>query len=354
MGHKGTVQRGGGAIPPPPPFERDALSPSWRDWFERPLIDLGTLGGKALQGVYSPNYDEASVRRYVHEQFREHAQTYAANYTDSEYFTWMLNIALTKIGWRERQAAGRSILDIGSGAGNSVVPLLKLCPDAQVVASDLSVELLVLLKQVVDRQGFRQRCGLLQLNAEELDFRPECFDLVVGAAILHHLILPERTVQGCARILKPGGHAMFFEPFEAGNAILSLIYRDILRHSGLPALAPEVRSFVQLLANDNAIRRGRDKSAPIFSTIDDKWLFTRSYFEELAEKLGFSACEIYTLNPPEQQFERQMAVNLRLGLGRDRAALPQWAWDIVQEYEEGFSIDLKRDLLIEAGVILTR
>jgi 2-polyprenyl-3-methyl-5-hydroxy-6-metoxy-1,4-benzoquinol methylase len=328
--------------------------PPWQSLFLRPLIDLGAVGGDSLRGIFSPTYDEASVRRYVHEQFREHARTYATNYTDSPYFTWLLDIALKKIRWYESRAEHRLILDIGSGAGNSVVPLLKLCPDAQVVASDLSVELLVLLKQIVDRQGFGHRCGLLQLNAEELNFQPESFDLVVGAAILHHLIAPDSTVRGCATILRPGGHAMFFEPFENGNAILNLIYRDILQESEQRELAPEVSSFLRLLANDNAIRRGRDKSAPIFSQIDDKWLFTRSYFEELAEKASFSDCDIYTLNPPEQQFERQIAVNLRLGLGKDRSVLPQWAWDIVQEYEDGLSIDLKRDLLIEAGVILTR
>ena len=147
---------------------------------------------------------------------------------------------------------------------------------------------------------------------------------------------------------------MFFEPFENGNAILNLIYREILRESEQRGLAPEVKSFLQMLENDNSVRKGDDKSAPIFSRIDDKWLFTRSYFESLAEEAGFSDCEIYPLNPPEQQFARQIAVNLRLGLGLDRSALPGWAWNIVELYEENFSIDLKRDLLIEAGVILTK
>jgi len=198
---------------------------------QRRLIDLGTVGGDRLRNVFSPTYDEAGIRRYVHEQFIERAAAYAESFTDGKYSTWFLNIALKKIGWYERQITGSWILDVGSAAGNSVIPLLKLCSDARVIATDLSVELLVILRRVLERQGLEDRCALLQLNAEELEFRQDCFDLVVGAAILHHLISPDLTVRGCARILKPGGHAMFFKPFENGNAILNLICREILRDS---------------------------------------------------------------------------------------------------------------------------
>ena len=317
-------------------------------------MDLGTIGGEQLRGIFSPLYEEASIQRYIHAQFREHAQTYAEKYTAIEYFTLLLSDAFARIGWKGQQPAGRAILDIGSGAGNSIFPLLHLCSNSLVIASDLSLELLVLLKQTLREQGLEQRCALLQLNAEELDFAPESFDLVVGAAVLHHLLSPDRTLHGCARILKPGGSAIFFEPFENGNAILSLIYEAILRQAHQEPLAPEVEALLRSLAWDHAVRKGREKSSPLFAQIDDKWLFTKSYVEEVAEKAGFSECRIYPLHPPEQQFAKQLEVNLRLGLGKERKALPQWAWEMIQHYEECFSPDLKRDLLIEGGVILRK
>ncbi len=322
--------------------------------YRRPLFDLGAIGHEALQGILTPIYDEGSVQRYVHSQFREHAQTYAANYTDNAYFTWLISNALKRIELAPESPRRRTILDIGSGAGNSIFPLLQLCPDATIVASDLSIELLALLKRSLVEKGLPDRCLLLQLNAEELDFEPESFDLVVGAAILHHLFAPDRTILGCSRILKPGGHAVFFEPFENGSAILSLICERLLRESGQPALDERVATFLRLLVSDNAVRRGRDKSQPDFARIDDKWLFTRSFFEEHAQLAGFSDCEIYPANPPAGQFSRQFEVSLRLGLNRDRTALPPWAWTIIDEYDNAFSIDLMKDLLPEGVVILRK
>ncbi|HXG19627.1 MAG TPA: class I SAM-dependent methyltransferase [Methylomirabilota bacterium] len=43
-------------------------------------------------------------------------------------------------------------------------------------------------------QGLNQRVGLLQLNAEELDFAAESFDVVVGAAVLHPV--PRQNASG--------------------------------------------------------------------------------------------------------------------------------------------------------------
>lgn len=327
---------------------------NWQSWYNRPLVDLGTTGGELLKGIFSPLYNEANVNRYIHAQFREQAQTYAEKYTATEYFNLLLSDAFTKIGWEVHHRSGLAILDIGSGAGNSIFPLLELCPNSLVIASDLSLELLVLLKRALFEQRLNPRYALLQLNAEELDFARGTFDLVVGAAVLHHLLSPEKTINGCARILKRGGYAVFFEPFENRNAILSLIYRTILHHNQRDALSLEVQGLLRSLAQDYEMRKGRDKSSPLFQQMDDKWLFTKCYFEEIADKAGFSECITYPLHATEHQFAKQTEVNLRLGTGKGQDALPLWAWEIIQQYDESFSADLKSELLIEGGVILRK
>lgn len=208
----------------------------------------------------------------------------------------------------------------------------------------------------------------MELNAEELDFFPQTFDLVIGSAVLHHLLNPGLTIEGCARILKPGGHAIFFEPFENGNAILARIYHAVIsrrvtilskvcrtisnRHGG--DLPKDVRSYLTRFVHDSALRKGRDKSAPVFRKLDDKWCFTKRYFEGLSEKFGFSRCTIYSLHDTARQFEDQTEVNLRLGPGRTRDALPDWAWEIIRQFDSAFSEDLKADMLIEGCVILRR
>ena len=326
---------------------------NWHSLYRHPLFDLGDTN-PALRGIFSPLYDQETVERYVHTLFQENAQDYAERYTDTAYFLRLLSDAFTRIELRRGNGVLLQILDIGSGAGNSIFPLLTLCPDALIIASDLSLDLLVLLKKALAETGQADSCALLQLNAEELDFIPESFDLVVGAAMLHHMLAPEKVVAGCARILKPGGSAIFFEPFEAGNAVLCLIYRAILEDSRNALLPAEVAQCLQSHINECQIRRGRDKTSTVFQHIEDKWLFTQRYIVDVARQYGFASVETYPLHALERPFTRQTEVHLRLAIGREPDALPPWAWELIQTYEQHFSEDLKGDLLIEGGIILKK
>jgi ubiquinone/menaquinone biosynthesis C-methylase UbiE len=320
------------------------------------LIDLGDTDER-LRGIFSPGYETSLISHYMTDQFREDALAYVERYQKTDYFENLLTTAFAKMSLWQEQRTGLTILDVGSGAGNSALPLLTLCPQSSLIASDLSVELLVLLKDVLQQQRLHEDCLLLQLNAEDLHFREQTFDLVVGAAALHHLFTPEKTIAGCAQILKKGGHAIFFEPFENGHALLSLAYRDILREERSRALADESRNFLSGKIQEYHLRKGRDKSRLEFTSVDDKWFFTRQYFWELAERYHFSDCIIYPLYPLElakQQFVLQTEINLRLALGRERDALPHWAWQVLQQYDDMFSEDFKKELLLEGTVILRK
>lgn len=324
----------------------------WRRLYKRRLWDLGDLGNERLRGIYSPNYDQRLVRRYVHAQFLEEAESYVKKYQNISYFHGLISDALEHVQLpRGRQM---SILDIGSGAGNSIMPLLELFPGSLIIASDLSVELLSSLKQTLKHGQQEHACALLQLNAEELDFQPESFDIVLGAAILHHLFAPERAIEGCARILKKGGYAIFFEPFESGNMILRMAYDDILRDPRSAKLTPQISRSLDAMIRGFDKRKGRDKSAPFYRDQDDKWLFTRSYFRDVGTRFDFAQCIIYPLHGTLHQFEKQTKVNLRLMLGRSNAAMPEWAWEVIRRYDNVFSDDVKEELLIEGCVIFQK
>jgi len=328
-----------------------SAKPSLHTLYRKPLLDLGVTGNEDLRGIYSPGYDPETVGRYVQSQFIQDADVYATRYTNTSYWRCLIERAFVVAGIDP--LAGEVILDLGSGAGNTIFPLLELCPQSLVIASDLSVKMLALLKRALPETRTAERIAILELNAEDLDFHPESFDLVVGGAILHHLLSPERTLEGCSRILKPGGHAIFFEPFENGNAILARIY-NIIANYPLEGLPPDVLNFLRHFVQDLDIRKGRDKSAPIFGRLDDKWCFTRRYFEEFSTRFGFSQCTIYPLLKTEGQFEHQTEIYLRLGLNRTRDDFPDWAWEMVRQLDSGFSEDLKTDMLIEGCIILRK
>jgi ubiquinone/menaquinone biosynthesis C-methylase UbiE len=260
------------------------------------------------------------------------------------YALQRLNLATTE---------GLTLLDIGSGSGNSIIPLLNLCPDSLVIASDLSVELLMLLKEVLAEQGRANNCALLQLNAEEIDFHPGSFDFVFGSAILHHLFYPEKTFAACKHVLKPGGHAVFFEPFETGHMALRNIYGAILDDPRRSTLSPETDQFLRAIMFDFDTRKGRDKSAPQFQQMDDKWLFTANYFQEICEKNRFSDCRIYPFGVSEALFAEKTETFLYQAMGKGRDALPEWAWEKIRRNDESYSHDAKEELLLNCIIIAT-
>jgi SAM-dependent methyltransferase len=196
-------------------------------------------------------------------------------------------------------------------------------------------------------------------------FRPAVFDIVVGAAILHHILDVKRTLCSVHAALAPGGVAIFFEPFEAGSSILRMAFQHILefddattRSNGNGQLQPEptlnadMRSFLRrrIVEFDRRISPDID----IKKSLDDKWYFTRAYFEEVAREIGFSSLLILNNQATENPLLVQTATFLRNGLGLTRDALPTFAWDILKSYEKAMSAYLKKDMMTTGTIILTR
>lgn len=309
-----------------------------RGYFSVPLIDMGSMGQKEMAGIMIPAQDAQREKIGITEQFLDDAAIYHQKYTDTTYFSWLIRTALERACFKPKNP---HILDMGSGSGNSVFPCLEIFPDARIVSTDLSPDLLAMMKLHAEgNPSWRDRLGYVCMDACKDYFRHETFDLVIGAAILHHLIDPVQAIQAAKRALRPGGCAIFFEPFENGNAILHLAYTEILKEARNKKLDNSIHRFLAALIEDFRLRNGSDKSAEVFRHIDDKWLFTRSYFEEAAKKSGFSAVEMYPLHDLEKPFTLQTQTNLRLGLGVTPSALPQWAWDILARFDNTFSREL--------------
>jgi SAM-dependent methyltransferase len=349
------------------------------EFFRVPLVDMGSVERPDMAGIYMPEPEIGKAPIGLTDQFLEDADVYHRKYINTEYFKLLISDAMNRIGFRAERPA---ILDIGSGSGNSVFPCLELFPECRVVATDLSPNLLRILLDHVDRDGSSAgRVAPVCMDATRDYYAEGVFDLVVGAAILHHLIDPGAAIAAVSPALKPGGHAVFFEPFENGNAILRIAYAEILAragpserdapirrrtwrerfHVGAPSLAPraddladDVRGLLRAMVDDLVRRSGSDKSAPLFQTIDDKWLLTRSYVEEKARAAGFDEVLIYPIHDVERPYSRQTEVNLSLGLGASPERMPAWAWEILDYYDRVFSLELKRDLLIEGCIILRK
>jgi tRNA (cmo5U34)-methyltransferase len=80
----------------------------------------------------------------------------------------------------------RHVLDVGCGAGNYTLKLLERLPNLDVTLIDLS---LPMLERATDRikQTTNGRITTIQGDIRETEFSDGTFDIILAAAVLHHL-----------------------------------------------------------------------------------------------------------------------------------------------------------------------
>ncbi len=318
--------------------------------FAEPLVDLGSETPE-FAGVYAPESTLGAVKIGVTSQFLENAEAYHRAYFDTGYWNFLLGNALAAA---RIAGAPHRIIDIGSGSGNSVIPLADRFPEAEIVATDISPQLLAILRDFLrTRPDGDRRFGLVCVDAMEARYRSGIAELAVGAAILHHILEPERVLAACFHALVPGGWAIFFEPFESGNALLKFTYRRILAEASPEERASAGLRFIERMVEDYK-RRERPRSDPAYRELDDKWMFTRTYFDRLRAEQGWAELITYALNVSPTGLRDQATVHLRLGAGLTGDALPAWAWSVIDEADASMSDDLRRELAQEGAVLLRK
>jgi SAM-dependent methyltransferase len=325
----------------------------FQSFFSLKVSDLASLGDQQYAGIHCADDAFGAEKIGLTEQFKEHAADYARKYAQTEFTKKVIKDATKNLAIPDDAV----ILDLGSGSGNTVIAALDLFPSSSVIAIDLSEELLRILQDYTrTKPEYSNRLFFMCQDACRDTFRHESIDLVLGAAILHHLIDPSKAIIAALSALKPGGFAIFLEPFENGAAILRLAIKEILRvnKGNSQPLEPAVEQFLKAIDYDYEVRTGTDKSAPIYRQIDDKWLFTRTYFEDCVRAAGASELSIHSINELEDQFTCMIITLLRVGLERERDALPQWALEVLYHFDFAFSRDLRKDLFLEACVLIRK
>jgi SAM-dependent methyltransferase len=142
-------------------------------------------------------------------RFRDAAHLRFADSAYLDHEPW-IRPAIAALGDLE----GRTILDYGCGHGMSSVVLARR--GAVVHGFDLSQSY---VDEAVKRAAVNEVDGVFQTaDAHHLPYDTDTFDAVWGNAILHHLEL-DRAAREIARVLKPGGVAVFCEPW-GGNPLI--------------------------------------------------------------------------------------------------------------------------------------
>lgn len=325
----------------------------FQQYFSEPLVDLSCEAPK-YASVYSPQPEVGLPRLGVSAEFLEKSETYFQNYQRYDYIFGLIE--------RELQAFGISpegtAIDFGCGFGNTVIPMLEHFPTLTMICVDISPDLLAILNREAAKRQLKERCFAVAMDAQRDYFGDSFADIVFGGAVLHHMVRPEAVVETTLKVLKPGGHAIFLEPFENGHAILRLAYEEILERASRQKEARPAFEFLRGLSLDIAVRTKR-AAYPGFEqkwqTLDDKWMFTKSYFEKIADAAGAQLVRFRPLHKTENCFSIQTTMALtHYGGFKCPEALPDWAWDILARYDNFFSEEMKQDLLIEGSIVFTK
>jgi SAM-dependent methyltransferase len=116
-------------------------------------------------------------------------------------------------------AGGKDALDYGCGRGYIAVRLAE-AGASTVTGIDLSPAELAYAEQRAEAAGMAERVTFVAGDAHHTPFADASFDLIVGAAVLHHLDL-ESALLEIKRLLRPDGEAVFVEPLR-DNPLLRL------------------------------------------------------------------------------------------------------------------------------------
>ncbi len=334
--------------------------------FNGSLTDMGQYtGNDSLKGVFSPVFSNEEMSRFMSDHYMTEEGVASQDFVLYNLYEGLINKALNELSFTSKDGK-MNILEVGAGFGSATIPILKIFPSAEVFASELSLPMLAKLKRNLAGTGYENRCHLMQLNAERLDFQGNSFDFIIGAAVLHHLFNPEKVFGQAYSLLKPGGTAVFFEPFREGHDIVSSFYRSILSRSGYTygekTFAGKVIDAFKRLSHRldseaanylwNTVyvwekMKLEDKTDPFFEKADDKWLFSKDYFTAIKDKYNYSQCSFFHVRTWDQVFEDHSS-------GNCKSKLPAWALDRYHHLLEDWTLPMRESDFAEGCVMMMK
>lgn len=162
---------------------------------------------------------------------------------------------------------GKDVLELGTGAGEGSVYFA--LQGANCTATDWSPLMLETASRLAQR--YRVSIHTATMDAMDIRFPDNSFDIVYAANLLHHVV-PDEAIKEMHRVLRPGGKACFWDPLRH-NPIINL-YR---------VMTPDMRTVDERPLHFNVHRTVRSMFSEVhydtfwFASL---WLFLRFYLIE--------------------------------------------------------------------------
>lgn len=136
---------------------------------------------------------------------------------------------------------GKKILDVGAGIGGSV-PLIAECKEF--VGTDISE---VAMSQARQTYGHKPNFRFVAMDAMDLKFEDNYFDIVIAREIIEHLPEPQKALKEAFRVLCPGGLLVVTSP---NRDSLHLRVNRMLGHRDFMCSSDHVRELTYREATD--------------------------------------------------------------------------------------------------------
>ena len=163
---------------------------------------------------------------------------------------------------------GRSVLDVGCGAGIDLARFAR--GGANVTGVDIAPSAVALARANFAQQKLPGHFEVA--NGEQLPFSDGSFDLVFAHGVVQYTTDPQRLIDECWRVLRPGGDAIIqvYNRISWLNA-LSMLMNVGLEHEAAPVLLKfSIGQFRRLLARFERVRIVPERF-PVKSRLHHGW-----------------------------------------------------------------------------------
>lgn len=127
---------------------------------------------------------------------------------------------------------GKSVLDIGCGAGGIDIALVQTHGAGYVTGLDVEDPVINHARGLVERAGLTSRIGLVKVAPGPLPFPPETFDVVFSKDSIIHIPDKHALMAEVFRVLKPGGWFLASD-WLIGTEDISPMMADYIAAEGL-------------------------------------------------------------------------------------------------------------------------
>lgn len=145
-----------------------------------------------------------------------------------DFLNHLLSLSMDK-AWR-RACVGllpkenEVVLDLATGTGDLAIEVITRNRADRVIGVDISLGMLALAKEKIERLGLQDRIELKEGKADGLEFEDNCFDAVTIGFGVRNFIELDKSLMEIQRVMKPKGRLVVLEFPKIENRFIKFLF----------------------------------------------------------------------------------------------------------------------------------